>query len=449
MEFNLRKELFNRCNPFEALLPGDYRNLDMDRRGDETLHYVRGTNWVAMLADEIALSPDQPLFKLLSGHPGSGKTTELLRLAELLEDPEGENLLTVHINAEDFIDLHNPLEVTDLLVTILFSLETTVAKAMNRNVEDALEQGYFKRLWHWLCETEISLKKSEFTIPSAGKLVFEMKDRPSLRNLVRNTMSNLFAHFYSEICKELEALEQRVKKKLPKQGILFIFDSLEKLQGISTTWEEVSDSAERVFGIHARYLRLPFHTIYTVPASLVNRVKDVDFLPMIQVRTKTGEPYEEGVEVVRELIRRRIPDKYMVQIFGENFKNQIEDLVQLSGGYLRDILKLLRWTLNMKHYPLAEVEARKIVNRLKNQYREVITKEAFPWLGEVGKSKFMTPENDDQRRIAARMLANHVILRYLNHADESTWYDLHPAVQDIPGVQEAIKSPKSSTELES
>jgi hypothetical protein len=38
------------------------------------------------------------------------------------------------------------------------------------------------------------------------------------------------------------------------------------------------------------------------------------------------------------------------------------------------------------------------------------------------------------------MLSNNAVLRYLNDRD---WFDLHPAVREIPGVAEAIRRRKA------
>ena len=51
-------------------------------------------------------------------------------------------------------------------------------------------------------------------------------------------------------------------------------------------------------------------------------------------------------------------------------------------------------------------------------------------------SRYLMVEGEQQREVADRMLANSVILRYL---DERDWFDLHPAVYDVPEVAAAIR----------
>lgn len=84
MEFAKRQHYYKTFNPREPLSPEDTRNKNFD---GETEVPIRGINWAQTLADEIALEtgPDmEPLFKLFTGLPGSGKTTELLRLSSIV-----------------------------------------------------------------------------------------------------------------------------------------------------------------------------------------------------------------------------------------------------------------------------------------------------------------------------------------------------------------------------
>jgi hypothetical protein len=47
----------------------------------------------------------------------------------------------------------------------------------------------------------------------------------------------------------------------------------------------------------------------------------------------------------------------------------------------------------------------------------------------------VTIQNDEHRQIVDLMLSNSAVLRYINKND---WFDLHPAVYRIPGVQQAF-----------
>ncbi len=70
VDFKTRREIYNKCNPNEALEPFDPRNVELDEFGDES-NRARGVRWVDRLAERVELS-DKPAFVLFTGLPGSG-----------------------------------------------------------------------------------------------------------------------------------------------------------------------------------------------------------------------------------------------------------------------------------------------------------------------------------------------------------------------------------------
>lgn len=74
-------------------------------------------------------------------------------------------------------------------------------------------------------------------------------------------------------------------------------------------------------------------------------------------------------------------------------------------------------------------------NELKDAYRKLVPAEAFAWLAQVAHEKYLTIVDDKHRAVADQMLGNNAVLRYLNDND---WFDLHPAVAEIPGVKAAL-----------
>src|SRR5262249_14112927 len=152
----LRRKYFNLCDPRESLPPDDERNVDVDAIDPEP----RGRNWVDALATRIELS-QKPMCELFTGLPGSGKSTELLRLAARLGAEDGAHLLPVLIDAEEVIDVRSTVDVTDILMAILVRTEQRVLEAEKKDPGKALKEGALKRFWHWLTTTEIELKSIE------------------------------------------------------------------------------------------------------------------------------------------------------------------------------------------------------------------------------------------------------------------------------------------------
>lgn len=120
MDKQQRRLLYNQCRPGDTLAPDNPHYIDLDALG------VRGIDWVARLAKRIELS-DQPVCQLFTGLPGSGKSTELMRLGQRLESSEGEgaNLLAVVVSAD----------VSDVLLTILYAADRRLLQAEGKDLD--------------------------------------------------------------------------------------------------------------------------------------------------------------------------------------------------------------------------------------------------------------------------------------------------------------------------
>jgi hypothetical protein len=442
MDLAERRKLYNKCRPSEALFPDDPRYVAIDELG-EPGHRVRGEDWVTGLARSFELS-DLPVYMLVTGLPGSGKSTELRRLASRLQDPQRANLLPVTIVAEDVFELANPIDVPDILFAILDGVDRELLKLESKDPAVAMREGVFQRIWNTLTRTDVELNKAELAVPDVGRLVVEMKTRPSLRARVRVAVGNQLARVVDEVREELNAMIERAVQ-LGSAGIVVIFDSLEKLRGMSTNWSDVLDSAERVFSGGAPYLQLPIHVLYTIPTALVSRrrFEHVKFMPMIKLRDREGREFKAGVDAAYEIVTHRVPEAVLREMLGDQLERRMRKLIEWSGGYPREIVRLVQSMIAIEPWPLTDGEFDRILNEVGDQYRKLIPASAFAWLSQVAVDQYVTLESDEHRMIADQMLSNNAILRYLNDRD---WFDLHPAVRQIPGVVEAIRAREALTD---
>jgi hypothetical protein len=229
MDPKLRRTYYNRCKPNEVLEPDDPRYVDLDSLGTPEAR-VRGVSWVEKLATQIELS-DEPVCQLFTGLPGSGKSTELKRLARRLQDEAGANLFPVVISAEEVFDLANPIDIPDIIIAILHGADAALLQAEGKSSAAAMKEGYTRRLWNWLSKTDVALSGAEFAVADAANLTVELKTRPSLRQRVRATLATYLSQFLKEAADELLLMQARAVD-LGKTGLVIIFDSLEKLRGI-------------------------------------------------------------------------------------------------------------------------------------------------------------------------------------------------------------------------
>lgn len=433
MELEKRRRYYNACKVDEPLNPDDPRNVDIDQLEG----MVRGDNWVDRLANNIILS-SEPSFQLFSGLRGSGKSTELRRLRYRLNRSSVSPMLTVLINAEEVLDLSACLDHTELLASVVNGIEREVLTLEGKDPNQALQDGYLTRLWSWLTRTNVELGSGELSIPGGLDLLVELKTRPTLRQRLRQTVAQHLSTFLLQVRQEVRELEERAKR-CGFTGIFVIVDSLEKLRGSGESFEDVLKSAEHVFSHGAPYLRLPVHTLYTVPPALYTRLRnEIVFMPVLKVRdAKTNAPDPVGMAALRRLVRHCIPDEDLQALLGPDCEGRLEEIFRLSGGYPRELVQLLRQLLSKSSFPVSEREFQMVLRELKTSYRMVTPASAFSWLAQVDQEHFLTIQDSAHTPIADAVLSNNGVLHYYNG---EPWWGLHPAVRAIPGVEAAIEA---------
>lgn len=419
MTFADRKKYFNICDPYR------YAEMDSAVFVDLDGMKVRGRDWSQELSLDIEMS-ESPIYDLFTGHKGSGKTTELKKVQQRLENPEGANLLVVYINAEDYIDLSSTIDVPDILSVVVHSTIKTVAEYLGNDAESALKDGYFGRLWNWLVGTDVEFKELEFGVEDSAKLVFEMKTRPTLRQKIRETVASNFSVFVEQIREELIAQQNKILPQ--KSGIMVIFDQLEKLRGLSHNWHEVLQSAEKVFGGDGQYVKLPVHVIYTFPPALATRINHYKFLPVIKIKTRESDPNDEGVKAMRLMALQRIPQSGMAELLGDNWSDRLDEIIAYTGGFPRELMHMLRAVLRASSFPVDKESFENIFANSLNEFKLLIMREDMEWLAKVAKNKELVFDNKEHSESVDKMLSVQAVFRYLN-SDE--WYDVHPAVAKI------------------
>jgi hypothetical protein len=425
------RELFNRCDPEEPLEPGDSRNLDIEKDHRET----RGEPWVSRMARQIERS-NSPVMLFFSGLRGSGKSTELRRLAARLE---GKHILPILIDAEQLINISSTIDIPDVLTMILDQTERELLRREGKNPDEAMKESAIQRIWNYLSRTDIELTKFDLGPSVLGKFSGEMRTNPGLRERVRMATSKHLGTFIQEVFKEFAGFKVRAEA-LQFEQMTVIVDSLEKLQGTSHTWKDVLDSAERIFANDAPFLKLPVHVVYTFPPALTRRLKtEVVHLPMLKLRDRGGKDFPAGFDTVRELIRRRIPDGAMNDIFGPvNAEARIRELIKWSGGYPRELVRYLQAILTEEVFPISERGLQKILRSTSRPYaRLVLSNEAtIALVARVSETKSITTSSKEEEEILDLLLNNSIVFRYSNDED---WEDVHPAVALLEEVQEAIR----------
>ncbi|MFM7579874.1 MAG: ATP-binding protein, partial [Microcystaceae cyanobacterium] len=283
---------------------------------------------------------------------------------------------------------------------------TDILLACTRHIiEDLKELADAQPLLGWLKDrldslvelglTEVELEKVgvEFQLPQFVKLMTNFKSLPNLRADVRKKI-DLYTPFLVEI---LNKFINQAKSKLPEQyfqgEIVVIVDNLDRMvlqtDGQHSNYERIFiDRRNLMQGLHC-------HLIYTIPISMKyapyspTLAEDYDqlvMLPMIMIRNRQGEPHQAGLEILKEMVRRRV-ERSQILITLENLfesPEALEILCQKSGGCVRNLVQLMQSAVKRsKSLPIADQDVNIAIYELQKLYHDAIYQEDWVVLANI------------------------------------------------------------------
>lgn len=438
---DILREAMNACFFQTGLEADDPRRVELHALG------VRGTGHDPIHRMQTVIqTADRPTQQLFSGFIGSGKSTELKRLASNLKRAGYTAVLT---DCEEYLNLNVPPRVNDLLAVVA----TSVDKLIQENCQEGISEdfrSYWERFRSFL-GSEVKLEGITLKVPAAGELKLKLEQDVSFR-------IKLYDHLeqngrLSDLAQECHAFLDEAVAVVSHacagdQGLVIIVDSFEKVRGDLLHAEEVRYAVETIFGRDWRWLCLPFHVIYTVPPWLTffefgaaAEFGRVCILPMCRLTDQnSGELVREGFSAMRQILERRM---CMESVFAD--PDPLDHLIEASGGYPRDFLRMMREVLltaimERTAPPIPSADLSRIVAEVIRAQIEVYSKpiydEDLPLLVEVAQTHDVPRKERSQVFRIAELFDHHFVLGYRNGQE---WYHLHPLVRRSPKVRAALQ----------
>jgi hypothetical protein len=434
--------IYNSFDPFRPLPAGDPVYVECRE--------VRGDNNVFVdLGNEIRRSESKATCQLYVGHRGAGKSTELLRLKQHLEE---NGCFVVYFEADDQDVDPEDAEYVDILLASTRHLLEDLKAADSQPLRSWLRDRW--RSFEDLMLTEISFDKLpvEAQLSQFGKLSTAIRATPTLRQEIRRRVN---PHTPSLI----DALNQFIadgKKKLPsgKTQLVVIADNLDRIVPIPDNTGRTNH--DDIFLERSGQLKaLNCHLIYTVPISMVyskraNDLKDTygnaQVLPMIMVKTREGQIHPPGFAKIKEVITRRIQAATAgtgyegLPVDQEIFESAevIQRLCEMSGGHIRELMLLCKEAINrVDVLPIPARAAQRAITEARDTYRRTVQSEEWAKLAGVAASHRI--DNDEAYR---ELLFRRCVLeyRYFDREGEmQCWYDVHPLIRGIDEFKLALQ----------
>ncbi|MEW6388114.1 MAG: P-loop NTPase fold protein [Thermodesulfobacteriota bacterium] len=352
---------------------------------------------------------------LFTGHRGSGKSTELFKLATEVH----EKFFTINYSIMSKLNLYD-LKYVDVLFSLGLEL---VGEAINQKlpIKESVLNHFLNFTKEITKEVEVGVyKKAEvggrlnFIVAKlSGKLSTEDRTRTIIREKISPRLSDLIENI-SFISKEMERVTQR--------KILFIIDHLDKVD---------LDTAKHLFFAHANALLAPpISIIYTFPTALrfdndfiqiSNYFPSTFVLPNIKTTKREGRTAEKkGLNLLQEILSKRV-EKNLYS------PNAMLKLAKYSGGIPRELIVLGRMACleAMKsNKAVIDQEAVEQAARSKRRdYQVLLSQDQLKLLKKVRDSQKV--DNDAAHR---ELLHNLSVLEY---RDGDVWYDVHPIIEPL------------------
>ncbi len=401
----------------------------------ENLHGAADRDPVQELANQIDLSDSAGAY-LFTGNRGTGKTTELLRLATILKKYDCE---VFYADMAEYLTLTQRIEVTDFLISVLGAFSEKIGE---RFQDDPGKPSFFERVRSFLAS---NVQFNEIKIP-AGWIEFKaaLQQNPTFKEQLQEKTRGLVEQLVRQAREfALEAAQYvRGQRADANRKLVLIVDSVERLRGVGDTKDvrEVFKSAETVFSSHADKLRFTaLNVVYTVPPYLSalagalgsvyagGRIYALPSVHIYECCPQPGEepaPHEPGLANMRDVVDKRFPQ--WREFFSEA---QLARLAQHSGGDLRDYLRMQRLAvarvLQAGQLPVPDALITDAEDAVRNDMLPIADDDR-DWLRRIMASHKPELPSLDALPDFARLQEGKYLLHYRNGED---WYDVHPLLR--------------------
>ena len=380
--------------------------------------YVPRPVGIEKLLGDLRVDDNLTSKSLFTGHRGSGKSTELIRLANALADQH----FTVYYTVEDVLDMAD-VDYKDVLLSLGYAL---YAQAKAKNV--ALPKALLEDLVGWYSST---LKEVEGAISADAeveekadfwflKLVARQRSEFATREVIRRQLESRLSDLIARIDDIAQAIEKRTGR-----SVLAIVDGLDKVMDL--------DKAQRMYYQGGANLTQPqCKVIYTVPLALFHttefgqvRMTFDDFfsLPNVKVNHRDGRADETGRATLRALIHRRVAPGLIAP-------PAVERLTELSGGVLRELVALARDACSFARArqasPVEIEDVEHAASRLRSVFAGLLTDEHYRELWRIHTDPHHRYTNS---QAAQELVHNLSLLEY--DEDGDSWWDVHPVVRPL------------------
>jgi hypothetical protein len=439
------KLIYNACDPYIPATAEYYYDC-AEARGSSAL--------CQEFQNHLALAKDY-LYFLFTGHIGCGKSSELKQLERALihATPPYSCYFPILLNVSDYLDDYDA-SPTDILLAIV----TEVADTLRTKLGVELKDNYFSKRLNEIKNfflSDVEINEGELSLGFAKAKVQRLKKDPTARQKVREVLEPKLSTMLEEINTVFDEARLAVKKakvgKAPCTDIVLILDNLEKIRKLGGMDEGLASQRELFLEGYTKLTGMKAHFIYTVPLRLVRspdgpqleqRYGPLFVLPMIKIiKRGTRQPYEAGVNSMRTLLRKRLGQLTLNQVFDPK---ALDFLLTYSGGHVRNLMTFVQNACTyINALPITLTAAQKAIQQTVRTYSTAIPEHHWEKLARLDNSADQNIPNGDNDYLV--MLENLSVLEYINGGSDDPfalaepWYAVNPIVRELQKFKAAAQ----------
>ena len=451
MELPLERiqDLVTACDPQKPLLGGSPLYIPLDRNPP-----VRGDRACVDLMERTILTSRDSSCQLFTGFPGTGKSTELRQLEHRMSEAQApRDAFVLFVNFGEFIQRYQPISTSDVLRVLAYCVSAKADQLETRTCPPG--ESYLRKLLKLVQHSSAKAELKSMSFEALGaKLMLEIRNNPSIYNKIETAIRSRFQSFVDETREVIVDGIKRIQKVIGGRAKRFVIiaDGLEKLDALVPEERgSIEASVESLFVANGEFLKLPCHVIYTFPVWLrfrnaqLGAIYDCEplTLPMVKVHDRQDKAFEPGLDKLYKLISKRLD--VPSEIFGKDPERTLRPLLQASGGYPRDALRIVRTLLQREvEYPITPVAIDREIRNLKKHYHDTVLGQYANLLRHVRRTHQLPNDTEQQLRLFGQLFSRFLVLAYRNGEE---WFDLHPLVRDAPALASAPAQITSPAEL--
>ncbi|MFA6138332.1 MAG: hypothetical protein WC667_09615 [Sulfurimonas sp.] len=316
----------------------------------------------------------------LSGHRGTGKTTELLKLRNEINKTNCFLTIFCDVSNEE-LDINN----IDFVDVVIFMLEQLVKELKDEKINiskkdvESFYDWYSQRIVEINEKTDASATieteaKITIGIPSLFSLLTKTKAKLSASQDTKDTIRRVFTNKFSDFSVKFNEFILNVKETLKKENtakdLLFIIDGFEKIGTLEDRKKILIDNSNKFVEIKTNMIiALPIE-LFSQVATLSNFSTPISF-PLITLD-------EKGIEKFKEFIYKRID----AQLFKDN--ETVENIIKYGAGSPRETLKIIEEAYIATEDEIIDAKSvEDAKDKISNEIANYLTKEEIEVLKEL------------------------------------------------------------------